>query len=207
MSDFFAQLEEPRRPWLDAEALKSRFLERSATVHPDRFHAASPGEREEAGRRYADLNTAYQALREPRSRVLHLLELERGGKPRDIQRIPPGTMDLFVDIGQTCRDVDGFLAKRNEATSPMLKVALFRQGMDWTTRLQALQGRVQERAAALGLELRALNDAWDAAAAQEGPARASVLPLERLEDLYRALCYVTRWQSQMQERLVQLAGG
>lgn len=207
MSDFFAQLGEPRLPWLDAEALKARFLERSATVHPDRFHGASPAEREEAGRNYSDLNTAYQALREPRSRVLHLLELERGGKPRDIQRIPAGTMDLFVEIGQTCRDVDEFLVKRNEATSPMIKVGLFRQGLDWTTKLQALQARVQERATALELELRALNDAWDAASTQEGPARAAVLPLDRLEDLYRALCYVTRWQSQMQERLVQLAGG
>lgn len=207
MSDFFARLGEERRPWLDPEALKTNFLALSATVHPDRFHGQAVAEREEAGRHYSDVNTAYQALREARSRVLHLLELERGQKPRDIQRIPPGTMDLFVEIGQCCRDADAFLARRQETTSPMLKVALFRQGLDWAAKLQALQARVQERSRTLEEELQALNPVWAAAPPPGDAGRSSVLPLERLEDLYRALCYVTRWQAQIQERMVQLAGG
>ena len=36
MTDCFALLGEPRCPWLDAEALKSRFLVLSAEAHPDR---------------------------------------------------------------------------------------------------------------------------------------------------------------------------
>ena len=40
MTDAFALLSEPRRPWLDAEALKARFLPLSAAVHPDRVHSA-----------------------------------------------------------------------------------------------------------------------------------------------------------------------
>jgi hypothetical protein len=31
------------------------------------------------------------------------------------------------------------------------------------------------------------------------------LPLERLEQLYRAMSYVARWTEQVQERIVQLA--
>ncbi len=98
--DPFAVLGEPRRPWLDAEALRSQFLEASTGMHPDRFHDAPEPERTAAERRYADLNAAYQALREPRSRLLHLLLLETGSRPPDIQRIPPGTLDLFVEVGR-----------------------------------------------------------------------------------------------------------
>ena len=40
MTDHFATLGEPRRPWLDAEALKEKFHRLSGTVHPDRVHGA-----------------------------------------------------------------------------------------------------------------------------------------------------------------------
>ena len=129
-TDFFALLQEPRRPWLDAEQLKSRFHALSTEAHPDRFHQAAVSERESATHRYASLNAAYSALKEPKDRLLHLLELERGGRPEDIQKIPPGTMDLFVEIGQACRDVDAFLKERSEVTSPLLKVQYFRKAIE-----------------------------------------------------------------------------
>jgi hypothetical protein len=40
MNDCFALLNEPRRPWLDSEALKQRFVSLSAELHPDRTHSA-----------------------------------------------------------------------------------------------------------------------------------------------------------------------
>jgi len=36
MTDYFALLDEPRRPWLDVSSLKQKFLARSSEVHPDR---------------------------------------------------------------------------------------------------------------------------------------------------------------------------
>src|ERR1043166_1863885 len=139
MIDVFALLHEPRRPWLDAEALKQKFLALSGAAHPDRVHSATDAEKQAANARYAELNAAHNTLREPRGRLLHLLELEHGAKPSDIQRIPPGTMDLFVEVGQLCRDVDAFLAERRNVTSPLLKVQMFERGMEWTDKLQALQ--------------------------------------------------------------------
>jgi DnaJ-domain-containing protein 1 len=205
--DCFALLDEQRRPWIDLEALKSRFLRSSAEVHPDRFHGASEPERVAAQHRYTDLNTAYLTLREPRSRLLHLLELEAGQRPADIQRIPPGTMDIFVAVGEACRSVDAFLAERQAVQSPMLKVRLFQQGLDWTDRLKSLQQRVQQQATALDEELRTLNQAWLSAAAVGSPERVAGLPLGRLEEIYRVLSYVSRWTGQIQERLAQLAVG
>ena len=124
MSDAFALLNEPRRPWLDAEALKQKVLPLSSAVHPDRFHSAPEAERQQATTRYTELNAAYNTLREPKERLLHLLELE-AAKPKDVQRIPPGTMDLFVEVGQLCRDVDAFIVEQAKVTSPLLKVQMF----------------------------------------------------------------------------------
>lgn len=205
MTDAFALLSEPRRPWLDADALKSRFLPLSTAVHPDRVHSASEAEKAAANTRYAELNAAYNTLREPRDRLLHLLELEAGGKPKDVQRIPLGTMDLFVEVGQSCRDADEFLKRKSAAESPMLKLRLMQEGLDWLDRLQALQGRVNAKRDEFITELRQLNAVWEAAPAIGSLERAAALPLERLEQIYRAMSYVARWTVQVQERIVQLA--
>lgn len=205
MTDCFALLGEQRRPWLDVEALKERFSAMSRDLHPDRFHGAPESERAEAGRRYADANTALQTLKEPRQRLLHLIELETGSRPRDIQRIPPGTMELFVEVGATCRDVDAFLVRRGEVTSPMLKVKLFREGMEWVDRLKALGARVRERAESLDTELRTLNSRWESAPAVGEAGRLQALGLDRLEEIYRVLSYVARWSEQLEDRMVRLA--
>lgn len=205
MTDAFALLAEPRRPWLDADVLKARFLPLATAVHPDRVHGASEAEKLAANERYAELNAAFNTLREPRDRLLHLLELEAGARPKDIQRIPPGTMDLFVEIGQACRDSDSFLAKKTEATSPMLRLRLMQEGLAWGDKMQTLQGRVNAKRVEFSDELRALNATWDAAPPVGSPERAATLPLERLEQIYRAMSYVARWTEQLQERLVQLA--
>src|SRR4051812_7937935 len=131
MTDNFALLNEPRQPWLDLDSLKQKFHQFSSEVHPDRTHNASAAEKDAANKRYAELNAAYNVLREPKERLLHLLALE-DARPKDIQRIPPGTMDLFVEVGQVCRDADAFLAEKAKVTSPLLKVQMFEKGMDWT---------------------------------------------------------------------------
>jgi hypothetical protein len=204
-ADCFALLEIPRCPWIDADALKQRFLARSTAVHPDRFHGADEATREAAGRESMALNTAHETLRETRDRLLHLIELETGGKPRDIQKIPPGTMDLFVEVGQACRSGDEFLTEKATAVSPMLKLRLMQAGLEWIDRFQGLQARVNARRDELDAELRSMNAAWETAPPPGDPARPAALPLERLETVYRAMSYIARWSSQIQERLVRLS--
>lgn len=205
MTDAFALFNEPRQPWLDAEALKQKFLALSSEVHPDRTHNAPETEKQKTNERYSELNAAYNTIREPRDRLLHLLELEQGAKPSDIQRIPPGTMDLFVEVGQLCRDVDTFLVERRKVTSPLLKVQMFERGMEWTDKLQALQQRINAKRDELAAELQQMNSLWDAAPPIGSPQRATALPLERLEQIYRIFSYIARWSEQIQERNVQLA--
>lgn len=205
MSDNFALLNELRQPWIDVDQLKQRFLQLSSEVHPDKVHNASDAEKQAANKRYAELNAAYNCLREPKERLIHLLELELGAKPKDIQKIPPGTMDLFVEVGQTCRDVDTFIVEKNKVTSPLLKVQMFEKAQDWTDKLNNLQQKINVKRDELSAELQSMNAAWNSAPSIGSSERASILPLERLEQIYRVFSYIARWTEQIQERVVQLA--
>lgn len=204
MTDCFALLDEPRRPWLDVDALKAKFLARSAEAHPDRVHGAPEAERAAAQERYTTLNAAFNTLREPKDRLHHLLELELGAKPGGLQSTPPELTDLFFAVGRLCRDVDFFLLEKGRAHSPLLKVKMFQRAMDWTTQLNALQARLNEQRGGLEAELAGMNAAW-AAAPAEPEARRTALPLPRLEQLYRTFSFLGRWTGQLQERVVQLA--
>ena len=206
MTDHFRLLAQPRQPWLDIEALKTRFLTLSGEVHPDRFHNAPAAERAAAAERYLAINTAHQCLRETKPRLQHLLELELGAKPAQLQQILPETMDLFLEVGQLCREVDAFLAAKSQTTSPMLKVKSFAAGLDWLDRVNALQQKINPRRAALETELQSLNPAWQTAPPPESAAaRRAALPLRRVEEIYRLFSYYDRWSAQLQERAVQLS--
>ena len=204
MTDAFSLLDEPRRPWLDVAALKAKFLARSAEVHPDRVHSASEAERAAAQERYTALNAAFNTLREPKDRLQHLLELESGAKPGNIQSTPPELTDLFFEVGRLCRDVDFFLLEKGRANSPLLKVKMFQRAMDWTSQINALQSRLNAKRGELEAALQAMNETW-AAAPAEPDARRVALPLARLEQLYRTFSFLSRWTAQLQERVVQLA--
>ena len=203
--DHFALLGQPRLPWLDPDALKAAFLEQSARLHPDRVRAANAEEQAAATARFAELNAAYHCLREPKERLLHLLELEAGAPPANVQSVPADTMDLFMETGQVCRQADQFLAARSRAASPLLQAQKFEESLAWTARLQALQERIQLRRDQLLAELRVMNEAWISAPPAPSPARAGALPLRRLEEMGRTLSYIARCGGQIQERLTQLS--
>jgi DnaJ-domain-containing protein 1 len=203
MTDYFSLLNEPQRPWLDPDALKQKFLVLSAEVHPDRVHNADPAEKEAAQQRYTAINTAYNNLREPKERLRHLLELELGAKPKDIQSIPADLMDLFLEVSQLCRQTDSFLAEKRAATSPLVQVQMFERGQDWTEELMALQTRLNSLREGLESDLKTIDADW--AAAEKPTAVARGATLHRLEEMYRLFSYIARWGSQIQERIVQLA--
>ena len=203
--DNFALLGQPRLPWLDPMALKAAFLEQSTRLHPDRVQAANAEEQAAATRRFAELNAAYNCLREPKERLLHLLELESGAPPANVQSVPADIVDLFMETGQVCRQTDQFLAAKSRAASPLLQAQMFEQALDWTARLQALQERIQLRRDQLLAELPAMNAAWNAAPPPPSPLRAGSLPLRRLQELGRTLSYIARCGGQIQERLAQLS--
>ncbi len=205
MIDYFALLNEPRRPWIDLERLKAKFLALSAATHPDRVHHGSEAEKAAAQERAAELNAAYNCLRETKERLQHLLELEGSSKPAVVEGASAAVMDLFFEVGQVCREVDAFLAEKEKATSPLLKVRLFEQGMKWTDSINRLQANIDTRREELRAELQAMNLAWEMAPRAGEGNRATALPLSRLEEIYRLASYFARWTQQLQERSLKLS--
>jgi DnaJ-domain-containing protein 1 len=199
MSDYFLLLGEPRRPWLDSELLKQKFLTLSADAHPDRVHSAAPSEKDAAQQRYTALNAAYNCLKDPKDRLRHLLELESGAKPKDIQTIPSDLMDFFMEVSQLCRQTDSFLVEKNASASPLIQVQMFERSQDWTEKLMALQKALNSRREQLVSELKILDAGWKVAERQDDAV------LQRLEAIYRLFSYYARWGGQLQERIVQLA--
>ena len=200
MTDNFALLNETRRPWLDADLLKQKFLALSANLHPDRIHSASESDKIAATKTFTELNAAYNCLLEPKSRLLHLLELELGAKPKDIQTIPSALADLFAEVAAVCHKADSFLAEKSKVTSPLLQVQLFERAQEWIEQLNSLQRRLNELREQLTDELKSLDAKWVAA---DTTTRRELLP--RLEELYRLFSYFNRWNNQIQERIVPLS--
>jgi len=199
MTDNFAFLNEPRRPWIDPDSLKQKFLALSANAHPDKIHSASESEKSAAAKQFAELNTAYNCLLEPKLRLLHLIELELGAKPKDIQQIPPALADLFAEIAAVCHKADEFFAEKIKITSPLLQVQLFERAQEWIEQLNSLQRKLNELREKLTGELKSLDEKWVENDLEE---RAGLL--KKLEELYRLFGYFNRWNNQIQERVVQL---
>jgi len=199
MTDYFVLLNEPRRPWLEPEALKAKFLKLAAETHPDKRRSTNEAEKNSANRCYAELNTAFQCLSEPKSRLRHLLELELGARPEDVQQIPNTLADLFAGVATACRNADAFLAEKGKATSPLLQVRLLERGQDRVEKLNDLQKKLGGLYEKLVGELKSLDGKWTTA---EVASRRELLP--ELEDFYRLFSYFSRWHSQIQERIVQL---
>ena len=199
MTDFFALLDEERRPWLDPETLKQKFVTLSAAMHPDKIHSATETAKAEAAKKFATFNTAHQSLSDPKSRLLHLLELEAGARPKDIQVIPAGLADLFAEIAAVCRQADAVLAGKNENSSPLLAVRWFERAQGELDRLDAAQNKLRPLREQVDRRLKELDERWVAA---DRTGRSSLLPA--LEELYRLFSYFNRWDRQIQERRIQL---
>ncbi len=188
MTDYFALFGEPRRAWLDVELLKKKFHALSADAHPDRVHGSSEPEKKSANERYTQLNSAYQCLASPRERLRHLIELETGGKPTELDRVPQELMDSFMVIAELLRGADKFIAEKEKSTSPLLQVQLFERAQEWIERLGAVEKKLGDARQEFYRELQGMN--------------SFLLP--RLEEIYRLLGFYDRWLKQLQERRVRL---
>ncbi len=201
MTDLFALLDEPRFPWGDPEILKKKFLVVSAQLHPDRVHSAPELERAAAAVKFSELNSAYRILGDPKERLRHFIEVERGRKISGIQTIPDLAADLFLEVGALLQGADQFLAERRKVSSPLLRAQLFAQGLEWAERLNQCSGTLRQRWESLLQRVRESNEPWKSPATPDERARL----LDELELMYRSLAFLGRWMDQLQSRTVQLA--
>ena len=193
----FALFELEPAPALDAAALKERFARATSESHPDKFAQSPEPERLAVEARYAALNQAYQTLIDPRARLLALYEMTKGAKPPDIQRIPPGTMDLFKEVGEMCRELDAFLEKKRITTGRLERAGLMSAELALQDALVELRMKLEQFGATVDADLAALDLRW----------RAGDKELNALEAVYRKYSYLARWRQQLEEREIALLTG
>ncbi len=187
--DFFALLGEPRRPWLDPEALKETFHRLSRTAHPDQQGT------EDAD--FARLNQAQATLRESKTRLRHLLELEHPEiKLSGPSNVPAALADLFVGVHGLLAEADAVLTKKAAASSALAKALLAREEFAAREKVEHVLKQLDALQADATAALQAFDALWTAA---RPPDAATTLL-----GLYRRFAYLSRWSEQLRERLFQL---
>ena len=185
MIDYFALLQQPRRPWLDAEKLKETYRRLTIVSHPDRQSAA------EAPSDFSAINEAYRVLLDPKLRVQHLLKLE--GMPTDAGIVPETLSDIFLETGALIQDIHRVLTR---TTTTSLSKALMQPEVAEkqklaTDLLEKLHGMYN---GALQ-ELQSVDHIW----------MSSHEIAQELTELSSKLAYLTRWIAQLEERRFQLS--
>jgi molecular chaperone HscB len=118
--DYFSFLGLPRRLTIDQTQLERRFRDLSRQFHPDYFYNAAPAERLASLERSSYLNDAYRALRNPISRIEHLLAIE-GLPPAKSEdgtaKVPP---DLLEEVFELNEQLEEIRESRESGTDPMV---------------------------------------------------------------------------------------
>src|SRR5215212_4830064 len=106
--DYFSFVGLPRKLLIDAPDLERRFRELSRKFHPDYFYNASPAERLASLERSSYLNDAYRALKNPVSRIEHLLAIE-GLPPAKSEagtaKVPPALLEEVFALNEELDEI------------------------------------------------------------------------------------------------------
>src|SRR3954467_1317754 len=106
--DYFSFFGLPRRLNLDLPDLEQRFRDLSRKFHPDYFYNATPAERLASLERSSYLNDAYRTLRNPVSRVEHLLAIE-GLPPAKSEdgtaKVPPSLLEEVFALNEELDEI------------------------------------------------------------------------------------------------------
>jgi DnaJ domain len=190
MIDYFALLEQPRRPWLDENALREKFHSLARTAHPDRQSSASPDSD------FASLSEAFRVLSDPKLRLQHLLQLVQATPTSDENILPKDLEDFFSSITTIIQVADDLL-KRMRATTNALSRSLFK------SELLTIQNQVAHSLAKLSelneqtvSELQALDESWTTVPSPD---------FSRLRQLYLKISYLSRWITQLEEKKLQFS--
>ncbi len=171
--DYFAVLNEERRPWLDLDALKQKYQKLTLALHPDvRLESRETGD-------FTSVTEAHRVLSDPRLRLRHLLQLE-GVEPGDKKRVPDDIAELFPAVAKVVQEADALLTKSAAASNALSKSLLRAEAAKQHTALKATLTDLQQlESKSLG-ELRDLNDSW------HHDRRAT---LGRLQEIQQSLAY------------------
>jgi molecular chaperone HscB len=176
--DYFSFLGLPRRLVIDLQDLERRFRDLSRKFHPDYFYNASPAERLASLERSSYLNDAYRALRNPASRIEHLLAIEGLPPPRSDEgsvKVPPALLEEVFALNEELDEIRELRVSGGD-TDTLL------------TRLETARKPIERKRDEHERQLQALSAHWDAQ--QAAGQREDKSTLESLRELLLERNYI-----------------
>lgn len=199
VKDAFQSLELPRSAWLDEEEIKRKFYTLSVPCHPDKVHNLPETSKKQAETRFVALNRAFNVLKDPRTRLKHFLELETGRDYSEISEVPDGLTDWFKVVhealGRAKKHLQG--APNN---SPLEKVQRMKVLLEIQTQLQETAKTLSDQVTQYQNQVARLADHWAQLTESDDTQKKRDI-LHELESLYYQLTYLTRWHSQVQQKM------
>jgi curved DNA-binding protein CbpA len=196
MTDYFAVLGQPRRPWLDPEELKQAHQQHAFRGHPDRQRTETSAGSDLAPRgnehapTLAEVNEAYRVLSNPRLRLQHLLSLFGDDATSQTSAVSAELTDIFMHTAALLSDIDRLLQKKEQTTSALSLSLLKPEIGDLQQRVDAQLQQLQERHELAVGDLRRIDHSW---VNEQGIASG-------LRTLAQRFGFLDRWIAQLREK-------
>ena len=192
--DYFSFLGLPRKLLIDPNDLERRFRELSRKFHPDYFYNASPTERLASLERSSYLNDAYRALKNPVSRVEHLLAIEGlpSAKSEDgTAKVPPSLLEEVFALNE---ELDEIRELRESGADPDTL----------RTRLEKARAPIDAKRDEHERQLQELSARWDSQESAPAPEKRATLDALRERLLERN--YINNLLATIEREVASLAG-
>lgn len=180
--DYFALLGLPRHPWVDPATLKNQYHAAASRAHPD--HASGS-----AGH-FLLLGEAVSNLKDPTSRLQHLLALEFGAGQAKARFNPP--VELFQTVSAALRKGDAAALQLKIAHTPLGQAAALGAVQTATAELKSALDLVGEKLGQVEICCREAGGDWR----------------ERGADFWAQLAaesrYLEKWQRQLEDLIFRL---
>jgi curved DNA-binding protein CbpA len=183
IEDAFAVFGIGRRPLIDEPALKETYLRLAAERHPD----ASGGEDEE----FHLLQEAYKTLRDPATRLRHLLELTFPSYRKEGGHVPHA--ELFLRAGNAVQAARTVRQRFENASSALARALLSPEIAEALRQIRGASRLVQTADDELAGQLEDMDRRWP-----------DVSP-DELSALATAFRFIARWKSELSEWEFQLS--
>lgn len=187
--DAFATLDLPYRLTLPESDLQQAYAAQSRVAHPD--HGGSDAQA-------SQVNAAFEILRSPEKRLRHLLELAAPDEATAWRTVPldDSMMALFAKLGQALDSSNKFLEKKTRAQSALARALLTGEEMEHRESLEDLGAAIARHMTSLEAQFPDLDEALHADPAPD--------TWKQVATTQARLAYLTKWQTQIRERLLQL---
>ena len=158
--DYFTFFGLPRKLLIDPQELERRFRELSRKFHPDYFYNATSAERLASLERSSYLNDAYRALKNPVSRIEHLLAIEGLPSARSEEgttKVPPSLLEEVFALNEELDEIRELREASEDSDRLLVRLANARKPIDakrdeHERQLQELSARWDRLLAVSGVE-------------------------------------------------------